>query len=115
MSASPLDTLWYAHGSAPTAVGLAAQLGWFERVFGPDGIAVRSVHDSDDHAAREAQFDRERGHSFHQTGSVAPIWARAEGRDNARHPRFLEPREALLRALGVTAAEPRDATPTAAS
>jgi ABC-type nitrate/sulfonate/bicarbonate transport system substrate-binding protein len=80
MSASPLDTLWYSHGSAPTPVGLAAQLGWFERVFGPDGIAVKAVHDTDDGVGR-AHVDHDRRLSFHQSGSVSPVWARAEGRD----------------------------------
>jgi ABC-type nitrate/sulfonate/bicarbonate transport system substrate-binding protein len=81
MSASPPDTLWYSYGAAPTAVGLAAQMGWFERVFGPDGIAVKSVGDADDRAVPETLVDHDRRNSFHQSGSVSPIWARAEGRD----------------------------------
>ena len=72
-SERPPDTLRYSYGSAPTAVGLAGQLGWFERVFGPDGIAVESVGDCDDGAVREP--------SFRQGACMPAIWGRAEGRE----------------------------------
>lgn len=81
MSGAPLDTLWYTRCSVPTALGLAVQLGWFERVFGPDGIAVQSVRDADDRTVRESHFNHNQKHSVRQGGSIPPIWARAEGRD----------------------------------
>jgi ABC-type nitrate/sulfonate/bicarbonate transport system substrate-binding protein len=81
MKESLLDTLWYTRCSVPTPVGLAVQLGWFERAFAPDGVVIKSVRDSDDRTVRESHFDHNQKHSVRQGGSVPPIWARAEGRD----------------------------------
>lgn len=76
-----LDTLWYTRCSVPTAVGLAAQLRWLEQELGHDGIAVRSIRDSEDRTVRDSHFDHNQKYSIRQGGSVPAIWARAEGRD----------------------------------
>ena len=37
--------LWFTRCPVPTATGVAADLGWFDDEFGPDGITVRSLQD----------------------------------------------------------------------
>ncbi len=81
MTINKLDTLWYTRCSVPTAVGIAVQLGWFETNFARDGIAIKSIRDSDDRSVRESHFDHNQKHSLRQGGSIPPIWARAEGQD----------------------------------
>ncbi len=38
-------TLWFTRCPVPTATGIAADRGWFDDRFGPDGITVRSLQD----------------------------------------------------------------------
>ncbi len=46
------DTIWYTRCPVPTATGIAADLGWLDDEFAPDGIEVRSLQDvSRDEAA----------------------------------------------------------------
>jgi ABC-type nitrate/sulfonate/bicarbonate transport system substrate-binding protein len=81
MLKNKLDALWYTRCGVPTAIGIAAHLGWLEKAFAQDGIAIRSIRDSDDPRVRESHFDHHLRHSVRQGGSSPAIWARAQGRD----------------------------------
>src|SRR6185437_12636829 len=79
MSKKPIDALWYTRCTVPTALGLASQLGWLERTFADDGIAIQSVQDSTDPRIRASHFDHRLRHSVRQGGSIPAIWTRAKG------------------------------------
>jgi ABC-type nitrate/sulfonate/bicarbonate transport system substrate-binding protein len=79
MTTNSIDALWYTRCSVPTALGLASQLGWLDRTFGEDGIAIRSVQDSSDPDVRASHFDHRLRYSVRQGGSIPAIWARARG------------------------------------
>jgi ABC-type nitrate/sulfonate/bicarbonate transport system substrate-binding protein len=76
-----LDTLWYTRCPVPTPLGIAVQLGWFADEFGPEGITLNSLQETNDATARESHFDHTLPHSFRQGGNIPAIWARANGRD----------------------------------
>jgi ABC-type nitrate/sulfonate/bicarbonate transport system substrate-binding protein len=75
-----IDTLWYTRCPVPTALGIAAQLGWVEEEFRPDGIKVRTLQDEADPSLRESHFDHKLDNSFRQGGNIPAIWARSQGR-----------------------------------
>jgi ABC-type nitrate/sulfonate/bicarbonate transport system substrate-binding protein len=81
MTGPAIDTLWYTRCQVPTPFSIAAQFGWFEEEFEPDGIAVRSLRESASADERASHFEHDLPHSFRQGGSVPAIWARAKGRD----------------------------------
>ena len=74
-----VDTLWYTRCSVPTPLGLASQLGWFDKEFGADGITIKTLQDTIDPAVRESHYDHHLQNSFRQGGNVPAIWARANG------------------------------------
>jgi ABC-type nitrate/sulfonate/bicarbonate transport system substrate-binding protein len=65
----------------PTPLGIAAQRGWIEQEFKPDGISVRTLQDVTDPNLRESHFDHRLDNSFRQGGNIPAIWARANGRE----------------------------------
>lgn len=77
----PIDTLWYTRCPVPTPLGLAAQLGWFNEEFGPDGITVKTLQETTDATVRESHYDHHLQNSFRQGGNVPAIWAKANGTD----------------------------------
>jgi ABC-type nitrate/sulfonate/bicarbonate transport system substrate-binding protein len=77
---SHIDTLWYTRCPVPTPLGIAAQLGWVEEEFQPDGITVRTLQDESDPSLRESHFDHKLDNSFRQGGNIPAIWARSAGR-----------------------------------
>lgn len=77
----PVDTLWYTRCSVPTPFSFAAQFGWFEEEFAPDGIAVKSLRESNDPEKLASHFEHNLPNSFRQGGSVPAIWARSKGQD----------------------------------
>lgn len=85
--ASVLDTdasqndLWYTRCPVPTPLGIAVQLGWFADEFAPEGIALRSIQETQDANARESHFDHNLPSSFRQGGNIPAIWARSRGAD----------------------------------
>ncbi|MFT3926955.1 MAG: ABC transporter substrate-binding protein [Myxococcales bacterium] len=81
MTRKHLETLWYTRCGVPTALGLAARLGWLEQTFGGDGTKIASLRDSDDQDVRRSHFDHRLAYSVRQGGSSPAIWARAQGRD----------------------------------
>ena len=76
-----IKSLWYTRCPVPTPLGIAAQLGWIEEEFRPDGIAVRTLQDETDRELRDSHFDHRLPHSFRQGGNIPAIWARSTGRD----------------------------------
>ncbi len=78
MSDKP-DALWYTRCSIPTPLGLAAQLGWLHDEFSDDGIAVKSLQESNDPLELASHFEHTLPHSFRYGGSSPAIWARARG------------------------------------
>lgn len=80
-STPPTQLLWYTRSSVPTPLGLAAQLGWLQREFAADGMAVCSVQESADPLVRESHVDHHLADSFRQGGSVPALWAYSAGAD----------------------------------
>jgi ABC-type nitrate/sulfonate/bicarbonate transport system substrate-binding protein len=80
MPGEKIDALWYTRCGVPTAIGVAARLGWLERAFAPAGIEIRSIRDSEDQKVRDSHFDHHLRYSVRQGGSSPALWARAEGR-----------------------------------
>jgi len=81
MSQPAIDTLWYTRCSVPTPFSFAAQFGWFEEEFAKDGIAVKSLRESNNPEELASHFDHNLSNSFRQGGSVPAIWARSRGQD----------------------------------
>jgi ABC-type nitrate/sulfonate/bicarbonate transport system substrate-binding protein len=81
MSSSTTDTLWYTRCSVPTPFSFAAQFGWFEQEFAADGIAVKSLRESNNVDELASHFEHHLPNSFRQGGSVPAIWTRAKGQD----------------------------------
>ncbi|SDG30372.1 ABC-type nitrate/sulfonate/bicarbonate transport system, substrate-binding protein [Sinosporangium album] len=73
-----MQELWFTRCPVPTATGVAADLGWFDEEFGPDGIAVRSLQDGPDPRGRH--FTHELTALVREGGNVPALWARARGR-----------------------------------
>lgn len=73
------DALWYTRCSIPTPLGIGAQLGWYQDEFAPDGIAIKSLQESDNPVELASHFEHSLPHSFRLGGSVPAIWARARG------------------------------------
>jgi ABC-type nitrate/sulfonate/bicarbonate transport system substrate-binding protein len=81
MTQPPLETLWYTRCQVPTPFSFAAQFGWFEQEFAPDGIAVKSLRETSNVEELASHFEHSLPNSFRQGGSVPAIWARAKGQD----------------------------------
>lgn len=78
-SATRLEQLWFTRCPVPTSVGIAADLGWFEREFSPDGIAVRSLQDSGEDVPRQDHFAHGLAGLIREGGNVPALWARSGG------------------------------------
>jgi sulfonate transport system substrate-binding protein len=73
--------LWYTRCPVPTASGVALDLGWLDREFARDGIALASVRASDDRAIRLAHYHHKLPGLFREGGNIPAIWARSQGED----------------------------------
>jgi ABC-type nitrate/sulfonate/bicarbonate transport system substrate-binding protein len=71
--------LWFTRCPVPTATGIAADLGWFDGEFAPDGIAVRSLQDRAAPALAPEHFSHELPTLIREGGNVPALWARARG------------------------------------
>ncbi|GII91637.1 ABC transporter substrate-binding protein [Sinosporangium siamense] len=84
-----MQELWFTRCPVPTATGVAADLGWLDDEFGPDGIAVRSLQGGPDpwgrHVSRRRfthqHFTHELSALIREGGNVPALWAKARGRD----------------------------------
>lgn len=75
------DALWYTRCSVPTPLSFAAQFGWINEEFAPDGIEIKSLRESNDASEKASHYDHTLPHSFRQGGSIPPIWTRANGQE----------------------------------
>jgi ABC-type nitrate/sulfonate/bicarbonate transport system substrate-binding protein len=73
------QVLWYSRCPVPTATSMALSRGFLAREFGPDGIQVRSLHESSDPAVRLSHYTNDQVPMFREGGVVPPLWARARG------------------------------------
>jgi ABC-type nitrate/sulfonate/bicarbonate transport system substrate-binding protein len=78
---SKLDTLWYTRCPVPTPLGIAAQQGWIEEEFRPDGVQVRTLQEVTDPTLRDSHYDHTLDFSFRQGGNIPAVWARSGGRE----------------------------------
>ncbi|MFF9065788.1 ABC transporter substrate-binding protein [Streptomyces sp. NPDC014891] len=95
------DTLWFTRCPVPTATGVAADRGWLEGEFAPDGIAVRSLQDADPGADRATHFTHALPGLFREGGNVPALWARSRGeRTRLVGLTWIEERQVVLVAPG---------------
>lgn len=73
------DTIWYTRCPVPTATGIAADLGWLDAEFTPEGIAVRSLQDVSRAEASNFHYTHALDGLFREGGNVPALWARSRG------------------------------------
>jgi ABC-type nitrate/sulfonate/bicarbonate transport system substrate-binding protein len=73
-----LDRLWLSRDPAPTALGLAHQLGWLGRELGRHGVAPHPVEAGGARLARQA-YDHALPELVREGGNVGALAARAQG------------------------------------
>jgi ABC-type nitrate/sulfonate/bicarbonate transport system substrate-binding protein len=79
MSKAPsLDTIWFTRCPVPTATGLAYKLGWLEREFAADGIAIKTLQEAGGELARH-HYDHQLPTLIREGGNLLALPARAQG------------------------------------
>jgi ABC-type nitrate/sulfonate/bicarbonate transport system substrate-binding protein len=73
------DTIWFTRCPVPTATGIAADLGWLDAEFAPEGIAVRSLQDVSRDEAADFHYTHALDGLFREGGNVPALWARSRG------------------------------------
>jgi ABC-type nitrate/sulfonate/bicarbonate transport system substrate-binding protein len=73
------DTIWFTRCPVPTATGIAADLGWLDAEFTPEGIAVRSLQDVSREEAANFHYTHALDGLFREGGNVPALWARSRG------------------------------------
>ncbi|WP_214415195.1 ABC transporter substrate-binding protein [Sphaerisporangium fuscum] len=95
-----MQELWYSRRPEPTATGTAADLGWLDDEFGPEGIATRPLRDVREHRPRTL---------FGEDGNALALWARSRGAPTRLIGlTWTEERQAVLTRPYVTIDEPED-------
>ncbi|MER6523853.1 ABC transporter substrate-binding protein [Streptomyces sp. NPDC001508] len=83
MTHPPLpETLWFTRCPVPTATGIAADRRWLAEEFTPEGIAVRSLQDTEADVGadiRGTHYTHELPALFREGGNVPALWARSRG------------------------------------
>ncbi|MCW2877412.1 MAG: ABC-type nitrate/sulfonate/bicarbonate transport system, substrate-binding protein [Sphaerisporangium sp.] len=102
-----MQELWYTSRPELTATGIAADLGWLDDEFTPEGIAVRAFHDVPE---REGYaYERALRTLFREDGNVPALWARSRGvATRLIGLSWVEERQAILTRPFVTIREPED-------
>jgi hypothetical protein len=72
-----LEKLWFTRCPVPTATGLAYRLGWLEREFVPDGIALQTLQETPE--LNRHHYDHELTSLIREGGSLLALAARAQG------------------------------------
>lgn len=109
MSTETLKELWYTRCSVPTPLGIASQLGWIGDEFTADGIAIKTLQDSNDPALLESHYDHHIQNSFRFGGNVPAIWARSRGRQTrVIGLNWVDEYQAVLSRPGSDIREPKD-------
>lgn len=80
MSTTPpsVDTIWFTRCPVPTATGLAYKLGWLDREFEADGIAVKTLQEVGGELARH-HYDHQLDTLIREGGNLLALPARAQG------------------------------------
>lgn len=74
-----VQEIWFTRCPVPTATGIAADLGWLQREFAPDGITVSSLQDESSTALIEQHFEHGLRTLFREGGNVPALWTRSRG------------------------------------
>lgn len=74
-----VQEIWFTRCPVPTATGIAADLGWLQREFAPDGIAVSSLQDESSAPVVEQHFEHGLRTLFREGGNVPALWTRSRG------------------------------------
>jgi len=74
-------SIWYSRSAVPTALGIAAQLGWLDAAFNGTGVTLGAVQESTDPNILAAHVDHHLPNVLRQGGSVPAMWARSQGAD----------------------------------
>lgn len=82
VSSSPVD-IWYSRCGAATASGLAIRQGWLEQGLAEQGVALRSLRDSEEQEIQNAHYHHGLTGLFREGGNIPPIWARSRGAETA--------------------------------
>jgi ABC-type nitrate/sulfonate/bicarbonate transport system substrate-binding protein len=92
-----LSEIWFTRCPVPTATGIAADLGWFDDEFGPDGITVRSLQDGSSSSLSSQHFDHSLAALFREGGNVPALWTRSRGQQTRLIGlTWIEERQAIL-------------------
>jgi len=106
---NPINTLWYTRCPVPTPLGLAAQLGWFDDEFSPDGISLKTLQETVEVGIRESHYDHHLPNSFRQGGNVPAIWAKARGaKTRVIGLNWIDESQLILALPGVGIESPKD-------
>ncbi|MEV6982243.1 ABC transporter substrate-binding protein [Sphaerisporangium sp. NPDC051017] len=101
-----MQELWYTRCPEPTATRIAADLGWLDDEFTPEGIAVRAFRETpglDGHLGRPLRT------LFHESGNVPALWARSRGASTRLIGlTWAETRQVIVTRPHVTIREPED-------
>ncbi|GII67145.1 monooxygenase [Sphaerisporangium krabiense] len=101
-----MQELWYTRAPEPTATGIAADLGWLDDEFAPEGIAVRPFRETsglDGHAGGPLRT------LLHESGNVPALWARSRGASSRLVAlAWAETPQVVLTRAHVTIREPED-------
>src|ERR1700728_712741 len=92
-----LSEIWFTRCPVPTATGIAADLGWFDEEFGPDGITVRSLQDGSQSSLSSQHFEHSLAALFREGGNVPALWTRSRGQQTRLIGlTWIEERQAIL-------------------
>ncbi|WP_424535471.1 ABC transporter substrate-binding protein [Sphaerisporangium viridialbum] len=98
-----MQELWYHRRPGPTATGIAADLGWLDDEFTPEGIAVRHL------VPDGRRHERTLRTLFRDDGNVPALWARSRGAGTRLIGlTWVEERQAILTRPYVTIRDPED-------
>jgi ABC-type nitrate/sulfonate/bicarbonate transport system substrate-binding protein len=75
---TPVETIWFTRCPVPTATGLAFKLGWLQREFEPDGIAIKTLQEEGRELIRH-HYDHQLPTLIREGGNLFAIPARAQG------------------------------------
>lgn len=82
LAAPALRQLWFTRCPVPTATGLAYKLGWLEREFAPDGIALATLQEQPAGSTlAHRHYDHDLDGLIREGGNMLALAARAQGAD----------------------------------
>lgn len=76
------DTVWVTRCPVPTGTGIALDQGWLQAEFGPDGVPVSILQESNDRQIRLQHVYHDLRGLFREGGNIPALWSRANGLHN---------------------------------